>query len=117
MKTFSAKGHEVQRDWFVIDATDKVLGRVASEVALRLRGKHKPEFTPHVDTGDFIVVVNAGKLRVTGTKALNKTYYRHTGYPGGIYETNFQKCNSVSQAALWRKQLKACCLKAHSATQ
>ena len=91
MKTFSAKGHEVQRDWFVIDATDKVLGRVASEVALRLRGKHKPEFTPHVDTGDFIVVVNAAKLRVTGTKALNKIYYRHTGYPGGIYETNFQK--------------------------
>ena len=91
MKTFSAKAHEVQRDWFVIDATDKILGRVASEVALRLRGKHKPEFTPHVDTGDFIVVVNAGKLRVTGTKALNKTYYRHTGYPGGIYETNFQK--------------------------
>ena len=69
MKTFSAKGHEVQRDWFVIDATDKVLGRVASEVALRLRGKHKPEFTPHVDTGDFIIVVNADKLRVTGTKA------------------------------------------------
>ena len=94
MKTFSAKGHEVQRDWFVIDATDKVLGRVASEVALRLRGKHKPEFTPHVDTGDFIVVVNAGKLRVTGTKALNKTYYRHTGYPGGIYETNFTKMQS-----------------------
>ncbi|MBC3881308.1 50S ribosomal protein L13 [Undibacterium cyanobacteriorum] len=91
MKTFSAKGHEVQRDWFVIDATDKVLGRVASEVALRLRGKHKPEFTPHVDTGDFIVVVNASKLRVTGTKALNKVYYRHSGYPGGIYETNFQK--------------------------
>ena len=91
MKTFSAKAHEVQRDWFVIDATDKILGRVASEVALRLRGKHKPEFTPHVDTGDFIVVVNVGKLRVTGTKALNKIYYRHTGYPGGIYETNFQK--------------------------
>jgi large subunit ribosomal protein L13 len=91
MKTFSAKGHEVQRDWFVVDATDKILGRVASEVALRLRGKHKPEFTPHVDTGDFIVVINAAKLRVTGTKALNKIYYRHTGYPGGIYETNFQK--------------------------
>ncbi len=91
MKTFSAKSHEVQRDWFVIDATDKVLGRVASEVARRLRGKHKPEFTPHVDTGDFIIVVNAAKLRVTGTKELNKTYYRHTGYPGGIYETNFQK--------------------------
>ena len=84
MKTFSAKGHEVQRDWFVIDATDKVLGRVASEVALRLRGKHKPEFTPHVDTGDFIVIINAGKLRVTGTKATEKTYYRHSGYPGGL---------------------------------
>jgi large subunit ribosomal protein L13 len=91
MKTFSAKDHEVQRDWFVVDATDKVLGRVASEVALRLRGKHKPEFTPHVDAGDFIIVINADKLRVTGTKALNKIYYRHTGYPGGIYETNFQK--------------------------
>jgi large subunit ribosomal protein L13 len=91
MKTFSAKGHEVQRDWLVIDATDLVLGRVASEVARRLRGKHKPEFTPHVDTGDFIVVINAGKLRVTGTKATEKTYYRHSGYPGGIYETNFLK--------------------------
>jgi large subunit ribosomal protein L13 len=91
MKTFSAKDHEVQRDWFVIDATDKVLGRVASEVARRLRGKHKPEFTPHVDTGDFIIVVNAGKLRVTGSKATDRTYYRHTGYPGGIYETNFLK--------------------------
>jgi len=91
MKTFSAKAHEVQREWFVIDATDKVLGRVASEVALRLRGKHKPEFTPHVDTGDFIVVINAGKLRVTGNKALDKIYYRHSTYPGGIYETNFLK--------------------------
>ena len=91
MKTFSAKPAEVQHEWFVIDATDKVLGRVASEVALRLRGKHKPEFTPHVDTGDFIVVVNAGKLRVTGNKALDKTYYRHSTYPGGIYETNFHK--------------------------
>jgi large subunit ribosomal protein L13 len=91
MKTFSAKTHEVKRDWFVIDATDKVLGRVASEVARRLRGKHKPEFTPHVDTGDFIVVINAGKLRVTGNKALDKIYYRHSTYPGGIYETNFQK--------------------------
>ncbi|MGE5622456.1 MAG: 50S ribosomal protein L13 [Bacillota bacterium] len=91
MKTFSAKTHEVQREWFVIDATDKVLGRVASEVARRLRGKHKPEFTPHVDTGDYIIVVNAGKLRVTGTKDLNKIYYRHSTYPGGIYETNFRK--------------------------
>jgi len=91
MKTFSAKSHEVKREWFVIDATDKVLGRVASEVAHRLRGKHKPEFTPHVDTGDFIVIINASKLRVTGTKGLNKKYYTHSGYPGGIYETNFDK--------------------------
>ena len=91
MKTYSAKHGEVKQEWFVIDGTDKVLGRVASEVARRLRGKHKPEFTPHIDTGDFIVVVNAGKLRVTGTKGLNKKYFRHSGYPGGIYETNFDK--------------------------
>jgi len=94
MRTFSAKPHEVRRDWYVIDATDKVLGRVASEVARRLRGKHKPEFTPHVDTGDFIIVVNAAKLRVTGTKELNKKYFRHSGYPGGIRETNFGKMQS-----------------------
>ena len=91
MKTFSAKDSEVQRDWFVIDATDKVLGRVASEVARRLRGKHKPEFTPHVDTGDYIIVVNASKLRVTGNKMTDKKYYRHSGFPGGIYETTFEK--------------------------
>jgi large subunit ribosomal protein L13 len=91
MKTFSAKPATVQRDWFVVDATDKVLGRLAAEVARRLRGKHKPEYTPHVDTGDFIVVVNAAKLRVTGAKAQQKKYYRHSGYPGGIYEASFEK--------------------------
>jgi len=91
MKTFSAKGHEVKRDWFVVDADNKVLGRLASEIAHRLRGKHKPEFTPHVDTGDYIVVVNASKLRVTGNKETDKVYYRHSGYPGGIYETTFGK--------------------------
>ena len=91
MKTFSAKDSTVQREWFVIDATDKVLGRVASEVARRLRGKHKPEFTPHVDTGDYIIVVNASKLRVTGKKTTDKKYYRHSGFPGGIYETTFEK--------------------------
>lgn len=91
MKTFSAKPHEVQRDWFVVDATDKVLGRLAAEIAHRLRGKHKPEFTPHVDTGDFIVVVNAARLRVTGNKAEDKKYYRHSGYPGGVSETTFAK--------------------------
>ena len=91
MKTFSAKKHEVERKWYVIDATDKVLGRVASEVARRLRGKHKPEYTSHVDTGDYIIVVNAGKLRVTGAKMTDKKYYRHSGYPGGLYETTFGK--------------------------
>ena len=90
MKTFSAKTHEVKRDWFVVDADNKVLGRLASEIARRLRGKHKPEFTPHVDTGDYIVVVNADKIRVTGNKATDKIYYRHSGYPGGIYATRFK---------------------------
>jgi large subunit ribosomal protein L13 len=91
MKTFSAKSHEVQRDWFIVDATGKVLGRVASEIARRLRGKHKPEFTPHVDTGDYIVVVNADKLRVTGNKTKDKLYHRHSTYPGGLYTTSFEK--------------------------
>ena len=91
MKTFSAKAHEVVQDWYLVDATDKVLGRLAAEIAHRLRGKHKPEFTPHVDTGDYIVVVNVEKLRVTGAKETDKKYYRHSGYPGGITETNFGK--------------------------
>ena len=91
MKTFSAKPHDVARDWFVVDATDKVLGRLASQIALRLRGKHKPIFTPHVDTGDFIVVTNVEKLRVTGNKGDDKLYHRHSGYPGGISTTNFKK--------------------------
>jgi large subunit ribosomal protein L13 len=91
MKTFSAKTHEVQRDWLLLDASDQVLGRLAVEIARRLRGKHKPEYTPHVDTGDFIVVVNAAKIKVTGNKAQDKMYYRHTGYPGGVRETNFAK--------------------------
>ena len=91
MKTFSAKAHEVQRDWFVIDATDKVLGRVASEVARRLRGKHKPEFTPHVDTGDFIIIVNAARLRVTGNKSIQKVYYKHTGYVGHLKEKTLEQ--------------------------
>ncbi|SFK37681.1 LSU ribosomal protein L13P [Nitrosomonas aestuarii] len=91
MKTFSAKPHEVKHDWFVIDATDKVLGRLASAIAHRLRGKHKAIYTPHVDTGDYIIVINVDKLRVTGNKAEDKKYYRHTGYPGGLYETNFKK--------------------------
>lgn len=91
MKTFSAKPQEVRREWVLVDATDKVLGRLASQIAKRLRGKHKPEFTPHVDTGDYIVVVNAAKIRVTGDKAEGKRYYRHTGYPGGVKETTYAK--------------------------
>lgn len=91
MKTFSAKAHEVKRDWFIIDATDKVLGRVATEIARRLRGKHKAEFTPHVDTGDYIVVINAEKITVTGRKFKDKIYYRHTGHPGGIKSISFDK--------------------------
>ena len=94
MKTFSAKPHEVARGWYVVDASGKVLGRLAAELARRLRGKHKPEFTPHADTGDYIVVVNADKLRVTGRKAEQKIYYRHSTYPGGIYSTSFSKLHA-----------------------
>jgi large subunit ribosomal protein L13 len=106
MKTFSAKPHEVVHDWYLVDATDKVLGRVASEVARRLRGKHKPEYTPHVDTGDFIVVTNVEKLRVTGAKANDKKYYRHSGYPGGITETNFTKLQEKHPERVLEKAVK-----------
>ena len=91
MTTYTAKAGQVQHGWFVVDAQGKVLGRLATQIAMRLRGKHKPEYTPHVDTGDFIVVVNASKLRVTGRKPERKIYYRHTGYPGGLKESNFAK--------------------------
>ena len=89
MKTISAKAETVQRSWYVIDAEGQTLGRLATEVARRLRGKHKTEYTPHVDTGDYIVVVNAEKVKVTGRKASDKTYYRHTGHPGGLKEATF----------------------------
>jgi large subunit ribosomal protein L13 len=89
--TYTASAKEIKRDWYVVDATDKVLGRLATQIATRLRGKHKPEYTPNLDTGDYIVVVNVEKLRVTGNKAQDKKYFRHTGFPGGIYETNFTK--------------------------
>ena len=94
MKTFSAKPHEVKREWYLIDASDKVLGRLAVDIAKRLRGKHKAEFTPHVDTGDYIVVINAEKIRVTGRKPESKIYYRHSGYPGGLYSTSFAKLHA-----------------------
>ena len=91
MKTFSAKPSDVEQQWFVVDASGKTLGRVATAIASRLRGKHKPEFTPHVDTGDFIVVVNAGKIQVTGNKARDKIYHHHTGHPGGMRSISFDK--------------------------
>jgi len=91
MKTYTAKAGEVEHGWFVVDAQDKVLGKLATQIAVRLRGKHKPEYTPHVDTGDYVVVVNAAKVRVTGRKTEGKIYYRHSGYPGGLKVTNFAK--------------------------
>jgi large subunit ribosomal protein L13 len=106
MKTFSAKPAEVKHEWFVLDATDKVLGRVASEVALRLRGKHKAIYTPHVDTGDFIIVVNASKIRVTGNKAEQKMYHRHSGYPGGIYSVNFKDLQAKHPERALQKAVK-----------
>ena len=87
MKTFSAKAEETKKDWYVVDASGKVLGRLASEIALRLRGKHKAIYTPHVDTGDFIVVVNAEKISLTGKKLTDKIYYSYSGYPGGMRAT------------------------------
>ena len=93
MKTFSAKPETVKRDWYVVDATGLTLGRLATEVASRLRGKHKPEYTPHVDTGDYIVIVNAEKIHVTGNKVQDKIYYSHTGFPGGLKSMNFEKLN------------------------
>lgn len=91
MKTFVAKPQEVARQWYLVDASEKVLGRLACQIALRLRGKHKAEFTPHVDTGDYIVVINAARVRVTGKKAEDKMYYRHSGFPGGIRVMSFAK--------------------------
>lgn len=91
MKTFSAKSETVERDWYVVDAEGKTLGRLATEIARRLRGKHKPVYTPHVDTGDYIVVINAGKVAVTGNKRTDKVYYSHTGFPGGIKAITFEK--------------------------
>ena len=88
MKTFSAKNHDVDRNWYLVDAQNKTLGRLSTEIASRLRGKHKPIYTPHVDTGDYIVVVNASKIRVTGKKMTDKIYYKHTGYIGNLKSEN-----------------------------
>ena len=106
MATFTAKAGEIKHGWFVVDAQGKVLGRLASQIASRLRGKHKPEYTPHVDTGDFVVVVNVAKLRVTGRKAERKTYYRHTGFPGGLKQTNFAKLHTAKPARVLQQAVK-----------
>ena len=106
MKTFSAKPRDIVQDWFVVDATDKVLGRLASQIAHRLRGKHKAIYTPHMDTGDFIVVTNVEKIRVTGNKAEAKLYHRHSGYPGGIRTVNFAKMQARFPSRVLEKAVK-----------
>lgn len=106
MKTISAKKESVTRDWYVVDAADKTLGRLSTEIANRLRGKHKPEFTPHVDTGDYIVVVNADKVKVTGNKSTDKLYHHHTGYPGGIKSITFDKLIDKAPERIIEKAVK-----------
>ena len=106
MKTFSAKPAEVRRDWFVVDATGKTLGRLSTEIAHRLRGKHKPEYTPHVDTGDYIVVINAEKVRVTGNKLQDKIYHRHTGYIGNLKSVSLAKLLETHPERVIEKSVK-----------
>ena len=106
MKTVSAKKESVTREWYVVDATDKTLGRLSTEIANRLRGKHKPEFTPHVDTGDYIVVVNAEKVKVTGNKTTDKVYHHHTGYPGGIKSITFDQMIDKAPERIIEKAVK-----------
>jgi large subunit ribosomal protein L13 len=106
MKTYIATPSSIKRDWFVIDASGRTLGRLATEIARRLRGKHKPEFTPNIDTGDYIVVVNAEKVRVTGRKYTDKIYHRHSGYPGGVKSTTFEKMQQQQPARIIEKAVK-----------
>ncbi len=106
MKTFSARPAEVKRDWYVVDAEGKTLGRLASEIAKRLRGKHKPEYTPHIDTGDYIIVVNAEKIKVTGNKEKDKMYHRHTGYIGNMKTTSLGKLRQTFPDRIIRTAVK-----------
>lgn len=106
MKTFTATPETVTRDWFVVDADGKTLGRIATEIAIRLRGKHKAEYTPHVDTGDYIIVINAEKVTVTGNKAKGKTYYSHSGFPGGIKQISFEKLQAQKPEMIIEKAVK-----------
>jgi large subunit ribosomal protein L13 len=106
MKTFSAKPQDVKRDWYVVDASGKTLGRLAAEIAKRLRGKHKAEYTPHVDTGDYIVVINAANIHVTGRKETNKIYHHHTGFIGGIKSISFDKLRDKAPERIIEKAVK-----------
>jgi len=106
MKTYSAKPGGVEQQWFVVDAANRPLGRIATEIARRLRGKHKPEYTPHVDTGDYIIVINAEKVHVSGAKETDKIYYRHTGFPGGLKETTLQKMREGKPEQIIEKAVK-----------
>ena len=106
MKTVSMRAEDVRRSWFVVDAEDKTLGRLATEIATRLRGKHKPEYTPHVDTGDYVILVNAEKIRVTGAKTTDKMYYRHSGYPGGIKSRSFEQMRDSHPERIIEKAVK-----------
>ena len=106
MKTFVAKPETVKRDWYVVDAEGKTLGRIATEIARRLRGKHKAEYTPHVDTGDYIIVINAEKVTVTGNKAKDKVYYAHSGFPGGLKSTTFDKLQAAKPEMIIEKAVK-----------
>ena len=106
MKTVSLRAQDVRRGWYVVDASNRTLGRLASAVALRLRGKHKPEYTPHVDAGDYIIVVNAEKVRVTGNKETDKLYHRHSGYPGGVKTTSLRKLRATHPQRILEKAVK-----------
>jgi large subunit ribosomal protein L13 len=106
MKTVSMRAEDVRRAWFLVDAEDKTLGRLATEIAHRLRGKHKAEYTPHVDTGDFVIVINAGKVKVTGAKTTDKMYYRHSGYPGGIKSRSFEQVRDSHPERIIEKAVK-----------
>lgn len=106
MKTFTATPSTITRDWYVVDAEGKTLGRIATEIARRLRGKHKPEYTPHMDTGDYIIVINAEKVTVTGNKGQGKMYYSHSGYPGGIKEINFDDLQAKKPEMIIEKAVK-----------
>jgi len=106
MKTFVAKPESVKRDWYVVDAENKTLGRISTEIAHRLRGKHKPEYTPHVDTGDYIIVINADKVTVTGNKFKDKVYYAHSGFPGGLKSITFDKLQAKKPEMIIEKAVK-----------